>query len=298
MSYLVRGTRALVIRTENIVDVPLPVVVLSDLHVGHPASHIHDPAELAPLFRGAATVIFNGDTVEMLWVHNREKAQRQLEQLAEICMQEGARPIFLNGNHDPVVSSANHLDLFGGTVLVTHGDILFHEIAPWSREAKVLGPEHTRLLQELSAAAHGDFEERLVAVKTTVLALEMHEPRRPGGRLAGLAMAIREGWPPWRVLSIFRCWWRSPGLANHVAETYRPKARFVLIGHTHYAGVWQLGGRIVVNTGSFLPFSGRSGVCIADGQLEVRRIVRDRNEWRFGPAFASFPLATTSRVQD
>lgn len=274
-------------------EIIYPVTVLSDLHVGHPASHIRNPAELAPLFQGAATVVFNGDTVEMLWLYNRDRAQEQLERLAEVCLAEGARPVFLNGNHDPVVSSASHLDLWGGRVLVTHGDILFHEIAPWSREARVLGPEHTRLLEELAEAAHTDFEERLVAVKRASLALEMHEPRRPQGRLAGLALAVREGWPPWRVWWIARCWMRTPALADAIAERFRPQARFVLIGHTHYAGVWNRSGRIVVNTGSFLPFSGRLGVRLEAGRLEVRGIVRQRDSWHFGPVQASHPLPAT-----
>lgn len=44
----------------------LPVRIFSDLHPGHQASRIFDMEKLRPLFRGAGTVLFNGDTWEEL----------------------------------------------------------------------------------------------------------------------------------------------------------------------------------------------------------------------------------------
>jgi UDP-2,3-diacylglucosamine pyrophosphatase LpxH len=271
-------------------NVDYPITVLSDLHVGHPASRITDANQLAPLFRDAASVVFNGDTVEMLWLCNREKAQGQLERIAEVCLAQGARPIFLNGNHDPVASSASHLDLVGGAILVTHGDVLFHEIAPWGREGKVLGEEHSRILQGMCEAARSDFEERLVAAKRTSLALEMHEPRAPRGRLPGLRLALREGWPPWRAFGIIRYWILTPRLADEVASRFRPEARFVLIGHTHRAGIWERRGRIIVNTGSFLPLSKKYAVRIERSRLEVRKIAWNKGQWWLGSAIAVHDL--------
>jgi len=271
-----------------------PITVVSDLHVGHPASYIGSADELAPLFQDAATVVFNGDTAEMLWLGNRDHAQEQVESISRVCLAKGARPIFLNGNHDPVISSASYLDLAGGSILVTHGDILFHEIAPWSREAPIIGNAHTQVLREMHPDAHTDLSERLVAVKRASLALEMHEPRRRDRSLtARLATIIREGWPPWRVLQIVRFWMQTPRRADELAEVYRPQARFVFIGHTHHAGVWRRGQRVIVNTGSFLPLSGRYGVRIEPGRFEVRRIVRGQGEWVFDDVVASFDLGDT-----
>jgi UDP-2,3-diacylglucosamine pyrophosphatase LpxH len=267
-----------------------PITIVSDLHVGHPAGRIKDPQQLAPLFKDAATVVFNGDTVEMLWLCNRDKAQAQLEAIAGVCLAQGARPVFLNGNHDPVASSASHLDLAGGSILVTHGDVLFHDIAPWGREAKVLGEEHTRILAEMCESAHSDFEERLVAVKRTSLAMEMHEPRAPRGRLPGIRLALREGWPPWRAFGIVRYWVLTPRLAEEVATRFRPEARFVIIGHTHRAGVWRRKERVVVNTGSFLPLSGKLAVRLEPGRLEVRKVVWAGTEWQLGRVVATYDV--------
>lgn len=263
-------------------NVEYPVTVVSDLHVGHPASYLTDPEALAPLFRGAATVVFNGDSVEMLWVGNRDHAQEQVERVSQAVLGQGVRPVFLNGNHDPIISSASFLDLCDGAVLATHGDILFHEVAPWSHESKIIGPAHSRLLSEMDERARNDLSERLIAVKRASLRLEMHEPRRSGRGFAGLAAAAREGWPPWKALNIIRCWVQTPGLAAALADQYRPRARYVLIGHTHYAGVWRRGGRVVVNTGSFLPFSGRSLVRVTAERIEVRAVVRRGAAWHPG----------------
>jgi len=264
------------------VNVAYPLTILSDLHVGHPASYLTDPEALAPLLRDTATVVFNGDTVEMLWVGNRDRAQEQLEAISQTCLSRGIRPVFLNGNHDPVVSSANYLDLCDGAVLVTHGDILFHEVAPWSWEARVVGPEHTRLLKEMDEQARTDLHERLVAAKRASLRLEMHEPRRAGRGFGGLALALWEAWPPWRALKVLYCWAKAPGLAAGLARQFRPRARVVIIGHTHYAGVWQRSGRVVINTGSFLPFSGRSLVRVEPNRVEVWSVVPHEKEWRPG----------------
>lgn len=267
-----------------------PITVLSDLHLGHPASYLTDPAAIAPLLDDTATAIFNGDTVEMLWLCNRDHAQEQIERIAATCLDRGTRPVFLNGNHDPVASSASHLDLCDGTILVTHGDILFPEIAPWSREARLLGPEHSRILQEMGEQAHEDFEVRLVAVKRASLTMEMHEPRAKRGRFVGIATALREGWPPWRALQIVHCWIRTPRLADALAEQFRPQAKFVIIGHTHWSGIWQRQRRTVINTGSFLPYSGRLAVRIQPNALEVHSIVWKKGQWRLGAIIARHEL--------
>jgi UDP-2,3-diacylglucosamine pyrophosphatase LpxH len=270
--------------------IEFPALILSDLHVGHPASPITDPNGLRPLFEGVSTVIFNGDTVELLWLCNRENAQEQLDGLANACLRAGARPVFLNGNHDPVISSASHLDLCDGAVLVTHGDILFHEIAPWSREAKLVGPEHSRTLRKLSAEAHSDFEERLVACKRASLALELHEPRSSGRRLARTALVVREAWPPWRVLQILRYWMQVPGQAARLAEEFRPQAQFVILGHSHRAGMWKRGPRVIINTGSFMPLAAIRAVRLESDHLEFQRVLRRNQEWAPGGPVVALDL--------
>src|SRR5579862_3718558 len=142
-----------------------PIRVISDVHYGYPASLLESPEQLVPLFKGFKTVIFNGDTVEMRFVKDRPKAQQDMEEIGKVCLSAGIRPIFVSGNHDPVISSVSHVDLVDGALLVTHGDMLFHDISPWSKEAEAMGQLHTKLLSEFEEEAFHDFEKRLHASK-------------------------------------------------------------------------------------------------------------------------------------
>src|SRR5205807_152381 len=124
----------------------------------------------------------------------------------------------------------------------------------------------------------------------------MHEPRAPRGRLPGVRLALREGWPPWRAWGIFRYWMLTPRLADEVATRFRPEARFVIIGHTHRAGVWTRAGRVIINTGSFLPLSRKYAVRIDAGRLEVRKIIWARGQWQLGRAIASHAVGNAARA--
>ncbi len=260
-----------------------PVTILSDLHIGHSAGLVNDPEQLAPVFAESSTVILNGDSVEMLWKHNRDQARAQLRRLGSVCKREGARAIFVNGNHDPFVSAINHLDLLDGRMLVTHGDILFHEVAPWSREAPIIGPQRERFLEAVGDDdALTDFERQLLAAKWASLALEMREPCAPTGLFPRVRMLLRETLPPWRVLRIVKFWMETPSRAAGLAAMFRPEAKVVVIGHTHYPGVWKRDGRIVINTGAYLPFSTRLAVQIEDGRIVVRQVVRRGKDFALG----------------
>ena len=50
------------------------------------------------------------------------------------------------------------------------------------------------------------------------------------------------------------------------------------------------GERVVINTGSFLPFSGRVGVRLEPHRLEVRAIHRRNGEWHFGRTLRTYEL--------
>src|SRR5581483_4543041 len=228
-----------------------PIRIISDIHFGHPACIVDKPAALLPLFRGMGTVVFNGDSVELRFLRGRSEGKNNASKLRELVTNEGAQPVFINGNHDPIIAKESHLDLVDGAVLVTHGDMLFHDISPWSIEAKIMAEAHTKALEELHGDAFHDFEQRLSASKRAALALELHKPSIPRGPLAPLATIARECWPPWRPLQIFRCWFQTPAKAVALARVFRPRARIILIGHTHLCGIWRRGPRVVVNTGSF-----------------------------------------------
>jgi predicted phosphodiesterase len=266
-----------------------PVRILSDLHFGHPASIIEQPDQLGPLFREAKTVIFNGDTVELRYLRGRRIGMRNHGLIREVCDAHGVRAVFINGNHDPILSDLSHVDLADGAILVTHGDLLFHDISPWSHEAVTIGAAHTRELEELGEDAFLDFEKRLKASKRAALSIELHRSRLRRDSLAVLRTILLECWPPWRPFQVFHSWAVTPARAEALARVFRPRARFILIGHTHFSGCWRRGPRMVINTGSFLPLSGRMAVDLAGGTLTVRPILLERGVFKAGAPMMQFP---------
>jgi len=259
-----------------------PIRILSDIHFGHPASIIERASQLGPLFRGAKTVIFNGDTVELRYLRGRRLGMRNARIIRETCEAAGARPVFINGNHDPILSDLCHVDLIDGAVLVTHGDLLFHDISPWSHDAEVIAEAHSRELARLDEDAFLDFEKRLKASKRAALSIELRRTRLRRDNLSAIRTVLRECWPPWRPLQILHSWTVAPARAEALARVFRPRARFILIGHTHFCGSWERGSRRIINTGSFLPMSGRMAIDIQGETLTVRPIVNERGLFRAG----------------
>jgi UDP-2,3-diacylglucosamine pyrophosphatase LpxH len=265
-----------------------PIRIVSDLHFGHPASIIEQPSQLIPLLRDAKTVIFNGDTVELRYLKGRRLGMRNARLMRETCAEAGVRPIFINGNHDPILSELCHVDLVDGAVLVTHGDLLFHDISPWSHESEIIAEAHSRELANLDEDSFLDFEKRLKASKRAALSIELRKSQARRDNLSAIRTVLRECWPPWRPLQVFHSWAVTPAKAEALARVFRPRARFILIGHTHFSGCWRRGPRTIINTGSFLPLSGRMTVDIVGEKLTVRSIVQERGMFKAGPPLMEF----------
>jgi predicted phosphodiesterase len=267
-----------------------PILILSDLHLGHRASRIEHPDQLSPLLHGSGSVIFNGDTAEMRTTEDRLVGRKLAAELARICHHAGRKAFFVNGNHDPTVSNTNHLDLERGAILVTHGDILFLDLAPWSRDAKHYRLKHRQILDGLGPDDYTDFEKRLLATKRTAIELQMIEEPLTRGRTPRFKLFVRHLWPPHRPLMIVKAWWESPGRAANLARVFRPQARFVIIGHTHYPGAWKVAPRVIINTGGFVPYFGTCAVLIESGRLDLRRVDYSRRQFVLGKRLVSFAV--------
>lgn len=267
-----------------------PILILSDLHLGHRASRIKHPDQLAPLLCGPGTIIFNGDTSEMRNPEDRLVGRKLAADLARICHQAGRKAFFVNGNHDPTVSTINHLDLADGAVLVTHGDILFLAVAPWSRAAGHYLRKHRQILDGLGPDGYSDFEKRLRASKRTSIELQMLEEPLTRGRAPGFHLFIRNCWPPWRPLMIIKAWCEVPGRAARLARVFRPQARIVIVGHTHCPGAWEVPPRVIINTGSFVPYFGACAAIIESGRIEVRHINFQKQQFTIGKLIKRFEI--------
>jgi predicted phosphodiesterase len=268
-----------------------PTLILSDLHLGHRASLIRDPEQLAPVFREANTIILNGDTAELRHQIDRPVGRMLAATLARVCHSSGAKAIFINGNHDPVISHIDHLDLAEGQMLVTHGDILFLGIAPWSRQAYAYRKVHLRALDQLGPDALLNFEKRLLATKRTSLKLQLLEEPTTRGRFPGLGLIVRQLWPPFRPFMILHAWWETPNLGARLLQAFRPETRYLLIGHTHFPGCWNHGGRVIINTGSFVLNFGACAVLLKEKSFEIRKIKRYQKNFVLGKRLQEFGIS-------
>jgi predicted phosphodiesterase len=267
-----------------------PTLILSDLHLGHRASLIRDPEQLAPVFREANTIVLNGDTAELRHQIDRPVGRMLAATLARVCHSSGAKAIFINGNHDPVISHIDHLDLAEGQMLVTHGDMLFLGIAPWSRQAYAYRKIHLRALDQLGPDALLNFEKRLLATKRTSLKLQLLEEPTTQGRFPGLGLFVRQFWPPFRPFMILHAWWETPKLGAKLLQAFRPETRYLLIGHTHFPGCWNHGGRVIINTGSFVLNFGACAVLLKEKSFEIRKIKRYQKNFVLGKRLKEFGI--------
>jgi predicted phosphodiesterase len=203
----------------------------------------------------------------------------------------GTPVTFLTGNHDPDLSAQHELEFAGGRVFVTHGDVLFDNIVPWSRDAAVIRTKIVAALAALPGDSSSRLEGRLSAFRSVAGSIsQLHQsetnPLRYAVRLAGDTV-----WPPHRALSILRAWREAPGRAATLARKHRPRAGFIVIGHTHKPGVWRTpSGVIVVNTGSFCrPFGAMAAEITGDG-IRIRRLESRGGDFHPGPSVAEFSL--------
>jgi len=275
-----------------------PTIIISDLHLGHRASQVRDPEELVPILKEARSVIFNGDTVEMRTPVDRPVGRHMAAVIARLCHSVGCRATFINGNHDPAVSKIDHLDLMDGRILVTHGDILFLGVAPWSRQALAYRKIHLRALANLGPDALMNFEKRLLAAKRTSIKLQLMErPVTEHSKTPKLSVLMAQFWPPHRPFMILRAWLQTPTLAARLCDLFRPNARYVLVGHTHYPGFWKRGPVTVINTGSYVLHFGALAVLLDGTSIEIRKVTKQKEGFALGKRVARFHETPAERLE-
>jgi predicted phosphodiesterase len=261
--------------------------IVSDLHLGHPGSRVERVESLAPLLDGVTTVVCNGDTWQELIEANRARGMAMLAEWRQMARDRGVELVLLPGNHDPGAGGRRHLDLAGGRVHVSHGDAIFPTGSPWSR----MLPRRRREVGAAIAAA-GDAGQTLAGRLALAgeIARILAPPRLPGGR--SLPARVWDAvMPPGRAWSMLRSWAGFPTAAARFLEQFAPDARVFVCGHFHRAGAWVRRGRIILNTGSFMPPGAAWCVDLDDGWMTRRRVRRDR-----AGAFVPGPPAGPVRV--
>lgn len=270
----------------------LPIRIVSDVHFAERASRVRDLEQLRPLAQGVSMLVFNGDTMDTRPSRDDRRTAELRRRVLDFFGSCAIPVTALTGNHDPDLSGQHCLELASGRVLVTHGDVLFESIVPWSNEAKIMRQKVIQALAALPGEGSSQLEGRLGAFRSAAASIHQrhqseNDPLRYAIRLAGDTV-----WPPSRILKILRAWREAPGRAAALARRHRPKAAFIVIGHTHRPGVWRTAsGIIVVNTGSFCHPFGAMAAEVGARTLLVRRVVPQAAGFFPGPKVAEFPLS-------
>ena len=255
-----------------------PIRILSDLHLGHRLSRIIRAEQLRPLIAGAGTVIFNGDTWQELAKPFRARSLEILDELREICANEGVHAEFLPGNHDPGWEHPGFVEIADGRIVVTHGDTFFPEGSPWKREILNDAQRMRRIWQDHPEAIH-DLAERMTVARR--IARELGSIELPTGR-SFLMRAIDAAFPPQRALHIIACWLHRRQAAECFCRTWFPKAEVIVFGHFHLRACMQHRHRLMIDTGSFVSPGAALMVEWNDGWLQLRTIDESTSSFRPG----------------
>lgn len=253
------------------------IVILSDLHFGRPRWLAPSADALRPLWQGADRLVINGDLAEVHHPRHAAAAARKTMRLFDLCETDGVALTVISGNHDPFISDLRHLHLADEAIFVTHGDVLHPAVAPWSPAAGRMRQAHEQAMASLEPEQREDLETRLAAAQRACAA-EWVMLKEQAGRSSIRALLLR----PWSLAQVLWYWHVVPVLAAGFAAVHAPRARFVVIGHTHRPSIRRVGRRTVINTGSFcLPGPARM-VVVEDDQLSVWSVRRRGDVYRAG----------------
>jgi predicted phosphodiesterase len=245
--------------------------IISDIHFGDRASGVMHLNMLLPLFDGAEHVIFNGDTLDTRLGPNPQKTAEESAEVNAFIKRLDIPVTCITGNHDPDFSLIHHLDLALGQVLVMHGDLVFDSIVPWARDAALLKHQIKKTIEGLGGIV--SFEQKLIIYRALCLALPQGHQAEVNPFKYGVKFLKDTAWPPWRLLGMVEAWRTMPMKTAYVVQHARPKARFVITGHTHWPGVWKTQqGITVLNTGSFCRPLGCAVVELTETMLVLRNV--------------------------
>ncbi len=267
------------------------IVILSDTHMGRADAVVRSPAELAPLWRGADSLVINGDVAEVHDPRYRVKAAEQVLELHDLCERDGVDLTLLSGNHDPYISDTRHLKLANGAVFITHGDALHPSIAPWCPTAARVRHSYDNALATLKPEERDTLASRLSV--TQHAAQEHWVAFEKVIQRSAMQQLVRR---PWMGFEVLWYWHTVPDLAKQFAKQHAPEAKFFIFGHTHHQGVWQRDDLTIINTGSF-GFPGQPrAVVIEDDRLRVFKVSRKGDVFDYADApLAEYELAAAQQ---
>lgn len=243
-----------------------PILILSDLHLGHKASRGDSATMFEPLLDGVRTLILNGDTHQELTKSFREKSDELLHDLKALCAEKEIELILLHGNHDPNISERGHVFLAEGKILITHGDAIFAEGAPWNHAAIQNEAAIHQLLENTTVTS---LEERLALARKVAAFLASKNVSRSKHIIARV---LHAAFPPERAVRMLLSWHQMKKQVLLFMKQYAPQAEVIIYGHFHRPSVWLENRVLMINTGAFQSPGNPLWVTWQNGELHAGKI--------------------------
>lgn len=246
-------------------QLPLPIRIVSDWHLGHPGSRIRTLASIEHLLEGVGTLVMAGDGREELVAGWRESADTLWEELLSACRERKVEFVALTGNHDPEVSEEGWLTLLNGRILVTHGDMIYPTASPWSKELFARREQVMSFLKEQTCEGLSD---RWLCARHVGVMLRPNLRRAPSF-LGYLKLAL---WPPERLVEIVKVWSGFAREGERFLEEFAPEAETLICGHFHRPGRFRVGQHEIINTGSLMRLSKGVSVDFDGNDLDINSV--------------------------
>jgi len=237
-------------------------------------------------------VVFNGDTVGGRETNNGTSAEEILTYISKLCAKDGTEAVFLAGNSDYFLDVTKHLLLAEGRILIMHGDVIFPEMSPWWDESHLYRAARDSALRKMPERMRSTLEGQLSSTRKAMSELANDDSCENNNGSFSNRIQQLQRWlaKPRRGWAIIRAWKNMPSMAAKFTAQYADEAKFIIIGHTHRAGVWRVADKIVVNTGSFVGFGQPFIAHFTDDKLLVQKLVRKQDKFFPDKTIASFSL--------
>ncbi|HYF47830.1 MAG TPA: metallophosphoesterase [Planctomycetota bacterium] len=250
----------------------MDVLILSDLHLGSPASRAEPMlTDIRHLARKARRVILNGDTLDRLEAPNAHaRAAELIRQAREACCPCDTDVEILSGNHDPAISERHWVYLPESQSLVFHGDCVADCTHPYKPEDQALAASMQAAWQKTGGRPERFLDLVDVHRKVQAEHLKRH-PRlcEPKTIFDYIRIATL---PPHKPFYILHYWYKAPRIAARLGRNFDRPVRNVVIGHTHRPGQWQFSDLTVLNTGAFMPLATPYAAIEENGRMRLERL--------------------------
>ncbi len=176
--------------------------------------------------------------------------------------------------------------------MALHGHVIFNDVSPWNYNAPQIKKIRQEFLKSIPQQSRNTLDASTQSARAATLEIQRQRIEALCNNPVKLYVFLKMH--RFRTLlrfgAIFRSWKNTPKLGEKFLELYAPQAKFLIMGHTHRSGVWKIGQRVIINTGSIKNHRSCLLVRLENDILKVFRIRRHKKQLILGPLIEKFAI--------